>query len=117
MASVDSVVFGFGRLELVLSLGKLLVSYVTVKETRIRQTKGSWNISVSVWRLNCIAHIRILYAQIDEEVADSDDGLRELDSGMSGLLVVLNEKLPYWREKLEVSYQSEPTTVILPPVC
>ena len=66
---------------------------------------------------NCIAHIRILYAQIDEEVADSDDGLRELDSGMSGLLIVLNEKLPYWREKLEVSYQSEPTTVILPPVC
>ena len=66
---------------------------------------------------NCIAHIRILYAQIDEEVADSDDGLPELDSGMSGLLVVLNEKLPYWREKLEVSYQSEPTTVILPPVC
>ena len=34
----------------VLSLGKLLVSYVTVKETRIRQTKGSCNISVSVWR-------------------------------------------------------------------
>ena len=66
---------------------------------------------------NCIAHIRTLYAQIDEEVADSDDGLRELDSGMSGLLVVLNERLPYWREKLEVSYQSEPTTLVLPPVC
>ena len=68
---------------------------------------------------NCITHIRILYAQIDQKkwLIDSDDGLREVDSGMSGLLVVLNEKHPYWREKLEVSCQSEPTTLILPPVC
>ena len=34
-------------------------------------------------------------------MADSDDGICELDSGMSGLLVVLNEKLPYWHEKLD----------------
>lgn len=65
---------------------------------------------------NCIAHMRTLYAQIDEEVVDSDDGLHELYRSMPGLLLILNEKLPYWREKLEISC-SEPTTVILPPVC
>ena len=38
---------------------------------------------------NSIAHMRTLYAQIDEEVVDSDDGLHELYSSMSGLLLIL----------------------------
>ena len=90
-------------------MGKLLVSYRDCE--RNEDTTDQRKLEYICERLeNCIAHIRTLYAQIDEEVADSDDGLRELDSGMSGLLVVLNERLPYWREKLEVSYQAEPTT-------
>ena len=49
-------------------------------------------------------------------MVDSNDGLHELYSSMSRLLLILNEKLPYWHEKLEIGC-SEPTTVILPPVC